>query len=364
MKFVRFILILLNIGISFLLVFTAFGRYLNPQYVWYFEFISLGYPIYVFINICCIIFWLLGKNKKYALISFFGFLFSFSTFFETFAFSGKTEIKEPEKTIKVISYNVNAFNYNGWKERVNVQSIIFNYLKSENPDIICVQEFHDDKYEKYQMLDSIRIQLGINYSHIYRIHQIKDRYFYGNVIFSRFPIIRNGVFLYQKTGNTTLWADIVRNGDTIRVYNNHLESYRLKPENIETIENASSAEEFQTEKLKNVGRKLKRAIQKRGMQTAELIEAIKECPYKIIVCGDFNSPPYSFTYKSIKDSKNLKDAFLESDYGIGGTLHWKLPSKRLDYILYSPEFESLDYNRTMLQYSDHFPIEAVIKVEQ
>ena len=362
MKFFRFILLLINIGLALLLVFSAFGRYLNPQYIWYLEFVSLGYPVYVIGNILCIVFWLLGENKKYVFISIIAFGLSFSTFLETFAFSSSSENIEPEKTIKVLTYNVNAFNYNGWRERSNVQSQIFEYFKEQNPDILCLQEFHHDKEEDFQMMDSLEQQLGLKYSHIHRVHQIKGRYFYGNVIFSRFPIIRTGVFLYQNTGNTTLWADIVRNQDTIRIYNNHLESYRLRPDNIETLENASTAQEFETEKLKNIGRKFKRAIQKRGEQTAELIDALRECPYKMIVTGDFNSPPYSFTYKAIKDSKNFQDAFLESDYGLGATLHWKLPSKRLDYILYSPEFESLEFERRMLQISDHFPIQAVIKV--
>ena len=364
MKFIKGIFVIINIGLAALLLFSALGRYLNPQLIWYFEFIALGLPIYVILNIACIIFWLFRTNKKYVLISIIAIVLSYRIVFDTFAFSGSKENKEPEKTITLLTYNVNAFNYNGWRGRANVEKEIFDYIKLQNLDVICFQEYHHDKDEDFQMMDSIKKQLGLKYMHIYKIHEIKGRYFYGNVIFSRFPIIHTGVFLYQNTGNTTLWADVVRENDTIRIYNNHLESYRLRPDNIETIEQVSTGQDFESKKIINVGRKLKRAIQKRGRQAEELVQNMIECPYPMIVCGDFNSPPYSFTYREIRSSNDLKDAFLESGFGLGGTLHWKLPSKRLDYVLFSNQYNSISYEREKLQISDHFPVKVVLQVEK
>lgn len=356
MKLLRFLLLLLNIAASSLLICTAIARIINPQLIWGFEFVALAYPVYVLINLFFITFWLFSQHKKYVLISIIGFALSFSTFFDTFSFSGTPQTEVSGDTVKIISYNVNAFNYEGWRGRAKMQSLVFQFLKNEKPDIICFQEFHHDTHEKFEMIDSIRKKLGLRYMQVHRIHEIKGRYFYGNVIFSRFPIIRTGVFLYQKTGNTTLWADVVMHNDTIRIYNNHLESYRLLQENIEAIELASSGQEFESKKLRKVGGKLKRAIQKRGKQTQELVEAIKENPYKMIVCGDFNAPPYSFTYKAIRSENNLQDAFLEASHGMGGTLNWRLPSKRLDYILLSDSLVVTQYSRSKLQISDHFPI--------
>lgn len=363
MKFFRYILFLINIGTSLLLVITALSRIINPQLFWFFEFIALAYPIYVLLNLGFIIFWLFSSHKKYVLISLIGFVLSISTFFDTFSFSGTPELKPVSDSVTIITYNVNAFNYNGWRGRAKTQAHVFEFLKQEHPDIICFQEFHHDRQEKYNMIDSIRKQLGLRYMQIHRLHEIKGRYFYGNVIFSKFPIIKTGVFLYQKTGNTTLWVDVVMNSDTIRIYNNHLESYRLQQDNIQAIEMASSGQEFESTKLRKVGSKLKRAIQKRGQQTQELLEAMKETNYKTILCGDFNAPPYSFTYNALRSEHSLQDAFLEASSGLGGTLNWRLPSKRLDYILLSDSFLVKRYTRPQLPISDHFPISVTYYIQ-
>lgn len=358
MKFVRYILFFGNIALALLLVISGLARHINPQMLWFFEFIALAYPVYVLLNIGYIVFWLFSSHKLYVLISVVGFVLSFSTFFDTFSFAGKPNHEISGDTVRIVSYNVNAFNYDGWRGRAGIQAQVFEYLKQEKPDIICFQEFHHDKQEKFNMIDSIRKQLGLRYIQIHRVHEIKGRYFYGNVIFSKFPIKKTGVFLYQKTGNTTLWADLLMHEDTVRIYNNHLESYRLRPENIEAIERTTAGQEFESKKLRKVGGKLKRAIQKRGQQTAELLEAMKENSHKTIVCGDFNAPPYSFTYKSLRSQNDLQDAFLEASSGMGGTLNWRLPSKRLDYILLSKSYIVSEYTCSKLKISDHYPISA------
>jgi len=356
MKFVRFVLFCVNLVASLLLVFTAIARYINPQLIWMFEFVALAYPVYLLVNLFFVIFWLFTKHKLNVLISVIGFVLSISTFFDTFSFAGSPKHDVGGDTVKIISYNVNAFNYNGWRGRAGIQAQVFDFLKQESPDIICFQEFHHDTHEKYQMIDSIKKQLGLRYIQIHRVHEIKGRYFYGNVIFSKFPIVKTGVILYQKTGNTTLWADIKLYNDTVRIYNNHLESYKLHPENIETIEMTSTGQEFESQKLRKVGGKLKRAIQKRGKQTQELLEAMRENPYETIICGDFNAPPYSFTYKAIRSEKDLQDAFLEASYGLGGTLNWRLLSKRLDYVLLPQKVIVQEFTQQKLPISDHFPI--------
>ena len=57
-------------------------------------------------------------------------------------------------------------------------------------------------------------------------------------------------------------------------------------------------------------------------------------PYPIILCGDFNDTPTSFTYKQL--SEGLMIALLMLN-GIRTDLYEKFPTLRIDYILHSPE---------------------------
>ena len=96
---------------------------------------------------------------------------------------------------------------------------------------------------------------------------------------------------------------------------------------------------------------------------AQMIQKhIAESPYRVIVCGDFNDPPFAYTYNHISD--DLKDSFRESGKGTGKTYHGDIyPSFRIDYILHNSNFNSYGHNiYTDLKISDHYPISCYISL--
>jgi endonuclease/exonuclease/phosphatase (EEP) superfamily protein YafD len=88
---------------------------------------------------------------------------------------------------------------------------------------------------------------------------------------------------------------------------------------------------------------------------------IELCKHPVIICGDFNDPPVSYTYRKI--SHGFADAFMRSGWGIGSTYHGPMPSFRIDYIMHSKQFISMDYRRIKFDYSDHFPVECRIIID-
>lgn len=359
---IRYIFLIINIVFVALLLMSAIVRLFHNEPPWVFELVSLGYPYYMGVNCAFLLFWLIMKKFRYALVLLVAMALTYSPFLDTFAFGNERKIQENDETLRVVTYNVNAFNYWGWRERPTIQAEVFSLLKQSQPDVICFQEYHHDRQEKYQLMDSIKQQLGLKYVAIQKLHYVKNRYFYGTVIFSRYPIVQKGTLDFGKSGNSSQWVDIVRGGDTIRIYNNHLESYRLQSRNYETIEQVASGENFEVEEVKNVLQKMVRAIQTRNAQAILLTKSVHDCPHKALVCGDFNAPAYSFTYHIIRETNNLRDAFLETSRGAGGTYHWKFLSKRIDFILMHPDFTPASSKVHRLKISDHFPVEAEIIV--
>jgi endonuclease/exonuclease/phosphatase family metal-dependent hydrolase len=79
----------------------------------------------------------------------------------------------------------------------------------------------------------------------------------------------------------------------------------------------------------------------------------------VIVAGDFNDTPVSYSYRKIR--KGLNDAFVSSGYGAGFTYKGNYPPNRIDYILYDNALECRQFSITKVKYSDHYPISAYFR---
>lgn len=89
---------------------------------------------------------------------------------------------------------------------------------------------------------------------------------------------------------------------------------------------------------------------------------IKKSPYPVVVCGDFNDTPASYTYFTIRG--NLQDAFLEKGTGIGRTFTGLAPTLRIDYILPGNQFTINSFRKINSDLSDHYPVIANLTLRQ
>ncbi len=98
----------------------------------------------------------------------------------------------------------------------------------------------------------------------------------------------------------------------------------------------------------------KKSAKTRGQQAGEIAAGIERSPHPVILGGDLNDVPFSYTYHQL--SKNLQDAFTEKGSGLGITFNGSIPALRIDYLLSSPSFKVLDHKILAEDRSDHFPI--------
>jgi endonuclease/exonuclease/phosphatase (EEP) superfamily protein YafD len=160
---------------------------------------------------------------------------------------------------------------------------------------------------------------------------------------------------FNESLNGSMSSDIVIGNDTIRIYNCHLQSIRLRNDYNDLLDSLIfNYNEKQLDELKDISIRLRQAYIQRARQVDILTAHIASSTYPVIVCGDFNDTPVSYTYKSL--SKNKKDVFIESGSGIGTTFRGNFPYVRIDYILYSPWFKSEYYHAEKVNWSDHYPV--------
>ena len=268
----------------------------------------------------------------------------------------KRPVEKPadRSAITVMSYNVRGF-YNDNGERV-VDDYV-KYLSAKGvPDILCLQEFSSDTTDE-NPIDSL-------YRHTYGTFYIHESVESGNVMlrtYSRYPFVKSsqGEISGQDSG-TSQWVDvIIKEKDTIRIFNNHLYTMSISEEDSEDIARGKILQDGG--RVRSIVKRIADNSTIRAKHADKLHEVLRSTPYRKIVCGDFNDTPMSYVYNTL--SKNLNDAFVELGSGNGCTFRPMHNVLRIDYILYSNGIEGqtyeADHSATM---SDHLPVIARLKV--
>lgn len=355
-RFLSNLLLYLGIFSAVMLVLSYLATHVPPEKFWPLAFAGLAFPFILIVNIFFLLYWAIRLNK-YALIPFLAIILGFnhlSDSFSVFPSGRKTERDEQTSTLKVMSYNVRAFNLYRWLNDPETNKGILNFIRSENPDIICLQEFYTEKSLSGGKTSLEKLFENTPYKHVHFIQSKPRGGGYGIATFSRYPVVKTGRIEFNGSNNTCIYTDIAYQSDTIRVYNTHLQSVHFHNKNLSVINQMIFPnQEEEIREIREIGSKLKNAFIKRGRQ-ADLVSAhIGKSVHPVIVCGDFNDTPVSYTYRTMMHK--LSDAFVEAGRGLGLTYHGRI-SFRIDYILYSDEFKALEFEKVEAHLSDHFPI--------
>ena len=241
---------------------------------------------------------------------------------------------------------------------------VLQYIIDQDADVVCLQEVEVYQDHQYLTMGELRDALK-SYPYCYFAFSVhNNRRQFGNAIFSKYPILDRENVQYVSRSNSTCRCDIVVNTDTIRLFCNHLESYRL---NLDSLQDSTAVGSVR--RLRNLIPFLQGKDKGRQEQAQAVREEIDQSPYPVLVTGDFNDLPLSATYRTI--SQDLTDAFLATSIGRVGT-SFRLPMKiagcnitlplRIDYILSSPSLTPLRCWTDTVTYSDHFPLHAIIEL--
>jgi endonuclease/exonuclease/phosphatase family metal-dependent hydrolase len=300
----------INAVLALMLILTFLSVNVSPATSWVFGFISLAYPVLLFLNLLFILFWALFR-KWFFVISLLCIILgwnSLKSMFQVHLKGHKTVLTE--NSISVLTYNVRLFNYYQWNKDTAAWQRIMDFIHTENPDIVCFQEFITLPGTRHD-LETLKGKMQpLSYSHVNYTDRVPGKINFGMATFSKYPIVRKVMVDFKGSLNGSIISDIVINHDTIRIINCHLQSIRLRKDYNALLDSLIfNYSDKQLSELKDMSLRMRHAYIQRAEQVDIMAEYIRSSPYPMIVCGDFNDTPVSYTYHKLSDG--LKDAFID-----------------------------------------------------
>lgn len=326
----------INIIALLLLMFAFLVPLIAPDKFPLLSLLSLLTPPIIGVNAIFAVYWLIRWNPRFFLSALL--LVGAHIYFGPFVLGRKNDKSSIQDGLKVLSHNVHLFDkYADESDRHKISEEYKGLITDQRPDILCLQEYtaaHQVDFSQYP------------YQYIYFNPPFK---LMGQAIMSRYPILNQGSLDFSDTANNAIYADILVEQDTLRVYNVHLQSIGINP--TENIADQGGAEQLKA--------RISTTFIKQQYQVEGLMDHMAETLHPKIIAGDFNNTAFSFIHRAL--TSDFQDAFQMEGHGLGATYHFNRLPLRIDFIFSDPELEVSGFETLKKSVSDHLPIIAQFK---
>jgi len=254
----------------------------------------------------------------------------------------------PEDQLTVITYNIHRlYPYYGDSDHATADKLAGQLIRYR-PDLICLQEMPASNRSQRAITQAFAKKLDLPYAEIIASKSL--------AIFSRYPLSETGEEYSQSSATGFQWAQVDAPEGPFWVYNVHLLSNKITGL-AEKVSGEGHLNEKETWRdIRTMLSGYKNKALRRVKQGAHISGHRADRAGPILLCGDFNDIPQSYTYRTIRG--DLRDAFQRAGRGLGVTYAGRLPGLRIDYILTSADFQPQRCFRGPHAFSDHHPVIA------
>jgi endonuclease/exonuclease/phosphatase family metal-dependent hydrolase len=320
----------------FLLLTSVASAYISPATSKYLSLMGLAFPLFLGGTVFMLFISLLFAWRR-SWIPLVGLLLSSTSIYSYFPINFPSP--PPKQSIKVITYNTASFGLwsSGSKDKNDKkgENRLVRDIINEHPDIVGYQEgYGGEQFKKH-------VRPILKRNNYYSESESLGGSYLG--CFSKYPVVGKDVLCREGGNGAVLFKIKLSEADTLYFVVTHLKSMSLTAEdrtlfkeNIDNLRDDTKEDSLNYEGLSHVARKIARASVPRALQADTIAHFIRENKHRnLIVCGDFNDTPVSYTYRTIINSGNLSDAFVQSGNGLGRTFNRYAMVVRIDHILYS-----------------------------
>lgn len=357
-KTLKVLLLIVTIAMAVVLVVSAWGGKVSPVDSRILPLLTLALPALLIINIVILISWLVVLRWKYSLITLVAVLLSWSPLSTVCPLNIFPKSYETDSTFTVMSFNVK--NFGKFDPNNHEPSKSMRYILDQDADFVLLQEgSHARDFLKLSNIKMMRDELENKYpyhSEGYRDFLILSKYPYS--IASTKAIDKNHTYY---GGVYAMAFDIdFPTGKQLRIINLHMRSIGMSDEDKTLYEDITRGG-VQVNDKSELGRikhslydKLRRAFESHAHEAVEVRSIIDNSPGNVILCGDFNEPASSYSYRIIRGD-DMNDTFQDCGLGMTYTYNEYRLYFKIDHILYKGDLKAVDWKRDKAGDSDHYP---------
>lgn len=302
---------------------------ISPETGRFWALLALSMPGVLLLNLAALFYWLLRRRWLVCLLPLAALLSNGEYVAAMVQLHPATDART-RSDLRVAS--LNAFNFDLGESRYRTAHAVAGIMSREQVDMLCLQEVPT------LPIDSI-----------FRYFAARMPYFVqesSEMILSRYPILDHRYARFADSWNAYLLVDLAVGEDTVRVVSVHLQTT-----GVAALRARYRKEHDREAPVEALLGEVERNSRLRARQVHELERLIDSVRGPLILAGDFNDTPSSYTYRRI-DSR-LQDGFRAAGRGYGSTFRSLGGVLRIDYIFCNDSLRCVGYRTLPDTVSDH-----------
>ena len=344
-KYFSFMILIVTVLMMIFTFVGLFGGNVNPAGNTARALLVYALPLLIIGNVILLLYWLIMRRWHWMLMPLITILCCIPYIGTLYQIGGPDEVAEKQPGLKIASYNVALF---GRETSGFMAQDILAEMRRQKVDILCLQEYNEISGDKKN---------SNSYKEYFPYMAVGRE---DMVIYSRYPITGKKTILFEDTNNSAMWADIDVKGNDIRVFNVHLQTTGINGTLHQAAKLSSQHHDVTTNKLLDaIYGNYTWGLMFRSGQAITVANEKRESQLPVILCGDFNDVPYSFVYNTMLG--DMVDGFKECGKGWMYTFRGK-KAVRIDYIFHDAALKGVEYYKSELPYSDHYPVFMKIRL--
>lgn len=325
---------------------------ISPQAFWPAALFSLSIPFFLLLQFVFLFGWLILR-RYYFLIAAASIAAGWGPLQRTAGFGAPAAASAEEMTLDILTYNVRGLRHVKNNSNIRLEDFV-QMIEAHHCDLLLLQEFPQSANRLGHLSHLLRTRTNLKYHYSDRDGTL--------AAFSAFPVIEGDTRFFPNRTNGYQRIDLKVGDQTLRVFNVHLQSNTVTGMTERVASDGNLKEKQTWLDIRGILRRFIRAARQRAMQAEELALQVSESPLPVILCGDLNDTPHSYTYRRI--AAPFRDSFAAKGRGLGATYAGHIPGLRIDYIFADRSLRVLKHRVEKQGFSDHKAVRATVALHK